>query len=342
MATAAFLSFRFGPTDGVSVVARHWMDELRGFGFEVVTVAGEGDVDRTVPGLEIGATEPPDAVELSDALADADLVVVENLCTIPLNVPAALVAAKVLEGRPVIQHHHDPPWHRERFAHVTELPIDDPAWRHVALTRFAADELRERRGIEAVVIPNGFPEPTEGDRAAQLAALDVADDDLLVTHPVRAIERKGIPAAIALAEALGGTYWLLGPAEEGYGEELERHLAAARCRVIHRPCGDEADIYAAADVVAFPSTWEGFGNPPIEASLHRRPAAVGHYRVAEELRALGFRFFDPADADGVRAFLDHPDGELLDRNEALAREHFSMDRVRAELRQLLDGAGWMP
>jgi glycosyltransferase involved in cell wall biosynthesis len=340
--TAAFLSFRFGRTDGVSIVAAHWMEAFRGFGFRVVTVAGEGDVDRTVSGLEIDAAHPPDAEDLAAALEDADLVVVENLCTIPLNLPASHAVGKVLAGRPAIQHHHDPPWHRERFAHVLDLPLDDPAWRHVALTSFAADELRDRRGIHATVIPNGFREPAEGDRHGQRQRLGVGEGEVLVTHPVRAIERKGVPAAIALAEALGGTYWLLGPAEEGYQAQLDRLLAAARCRVIHRPCEVEADIYAAADVVAFPSTWEGFGNPPIEAALHRRPAAVGRYRVAEDLRALGFRFFEPDDAEGLGSFLEQPDEELLDRNAALAHEHFSMERVRADLALLLDGAGWLP
>jgi glycosyltransferase involved in cell wall biosynthesis len=295
-----------------------------------------------VPGIAIGDEHPPDPDELSDALSDADLVVVENLCTIPLNLPAAHAAGKVLAGRPVIQHHHDPPWHRERFAGVLDLPLDDPAWRHVAITRFAAEELLERRGIRAVVIPNGLPTATAGDRAGQRAHLGVDDGERLVVHPVRAIERKDVPAAIALAEALDATYWLLGPAEEGYGPELERHLSAARCRVIHEPCAVEADIYAAADVVAFPSLWEGFGNPPIESALHRRPAAVGHYRVADELRDLGFRFFEPDDALGIRTFLDRPDTSLLDTNERLAQDHFSMDRVRDDLARLLDAAGWMP
>ena len=90
---AAFVSFRFGPTDGVSVVARTWMAAFEHFGFDVVTVTGDEGSDRTVPGLGIvdpGAeteSEPPDRAQLDKALSDADLVVVENLLTIPLNLP---------------------------------------------------------------------------------------------------------------------------------------------------------------------------------------------------------------------------------------------------------------
>ncbi len=308
-------------------------------GWDVTTVAGDGPVDVTIPGLELHPTTGPDAGRVADVLAGVDLSVVENLCTIPLNLPAARAVAAALRGRPAVLHHHDPPWQRPGFAHVVELPPDDPAWRHVTINRLTQRELAER-GIDAVTIYSAFDvDAAPGARVPARAALDVAPRERLVLHPVRAIPRKDVPAALALAEALDATYWLAGPAEDGYDDDLATVLAGARCRVIHAPPpGTMADAYAACDVVAFPSTWEGFGHPPIEAAIHRRPVAVGPYPVADELRELGFRWFDPADPATLEDFLERPDQGLHDHNAALARAHFGLDRLRDELREVL--AGW--
>ena len=342
MNRGAIVSFRLGLSDGVSIVARLWQEMLADIGFEMVTVAGEGPVDRLVPGLGIDQLDGPDPDEFAAAVADVGLVVVENLCTIPLNIPAARTVARTLAGRPAILHHHDPPWQRERFAEVTELPAHDPSWRHVVINRLTAEQFTQR-GFETTVIYNGFDTTSpEGDRAAMRNMLGVADETLLVVHPVRAIPRKNIPAAIAIAEELGGTYWLMGQAEEGYDATLERLLAEARCPVIHRPVARTPDIYAAADLVVFPSTWEGFGNPPVEAAIWRRPCIVGSYPVADELAEFGFRWFSPDRLDEVQAFLDCPDSDLLDQNQAIAQQHFSLERVRSDLVALLDGAGWLP
>lgn len=346
MGTCAITSFRLGLTDGVSVVAATWQRVLAGLGWRTVTVAGEGPVDRLVPGLALDAARPPDRAELEAALADADVVLVENLLSIPMNLPASRVVAEVLRGRPAVLHHHDPPWQRQRYRHVTELPPDDPAWRHVTINRLTARQFR-RRGLAAVAIYNGFDtDAPPGDRGGTRAALGVADGEVLVAHPVRAIARKQVPVAVALAEALHATYWLPGPAEEGYGPELDRVLAGASCPVLRAPAPHIADLYAAADLIAFPSTWEGFGNPPIEAAVHRRPAAVGHYPVAAELRALGFRWLDPADPGAVAAALaGDRRGDLerdLDRNRALAEQHFSLGVLAGRVQDLLEGAGLRP
>ena len=342
MHTCVIVSFRLGLSDGVSVVALRWAEILRNLGFEIITVAGEGPVDRIVPGLEIGATAPPERADVEAAFADADLVVVENLCSIPMNLPASRVIADVLRGRPAIMHHHDPPWQRERFSHITELPVDDDAWRHVTINKMTEEQMRHR-GFDAVTIYNAFDtDAAPGDRDGTRAGLGVGPDDLLVSHPVRAISRKNIPLAIRIAEELGATYWLLGQAEENYGQQVDWLLGSARCPVIQRRSPTIPDIYAAADVVVFPSLWEGFGNPPIEASIHRRPCVVGDYPVMAELASFGFRWFAPWELDDVRAFLEDPDQELLDTNRAIALEHFSYDAIGTEIEALLADAGWLP
>ncbi|MCY3561610.1 MAG: glycosyltransferase family 4 protein [bacterium] len=339
MATVAIVSFRLGGADGVSVVAGRWAAILQRLGHRVITVAGEGPADQPVPGLTIGAPEPPDAAEMAGALAEADLVVVENLCTIPLNLPAARVVAKVLAGRPAVLHHHDPPWQRRRFAHVTELPPDDPAWRHVTINRLTEAQMAQR-GIRATTIHNPFEvDAPPGDRAGTRRLLDVAPGELLVAHPVRAIPRKDIPRALRVCEDLDATYWLTGPTEEGYEAELASVLGRAACRVLRQPAPSAPDIYAAADAVVFTSIWEGFGNPPVEAAVHRRPAIVSHYPVAAELRALGFKWFDPDDFDPLRAHLAGDDPQLLEHNRRTVERHLSMEVIGAKIAELIGDMG---
>lgn len=342
--TVAVVSFRLGGPDGVSVAAARWSAALTALGFRVRTVAGEGPVDRCLPGLAIDAPQAPSAAAVAAALVDADLVLVENLCTIPLNPAAAQVVASVLRGRPAILHHHDPPWQRARFAHVTDLPPEDRAWRHVTVNRLTEAQFAAR-GLAATTVYNGFAlDGPPGRREATRAALGVAADERLVLHPVRAIERKAVPVAIALAEAVGATYWLTGPAEEGYGPTLARLLRAARVPVLRLPVGTGAmaDAYAACDAVVFPSTWEGFGNPPIEAGIHHRPVAVGRYPVADELRALGFHWLSSDDPAPLSQALSAPDHDALARNRALVERWFSQAALEAAVATLLDEAGWRP
>jgi mannosylglucosylglycerate synthase len=342
MGTCAILSFRLGLTDGVSVVATTWQRVLEQLGWRTVTVAGEGPVDRLVPGLALAATVPPSTAEVTGAVADADLVLVENLLTIPMNLPASRVVAEVLRGRPALLHHHDPPWQRAHFAGVTELPSDDPAWRHVTINRLTEAEFVDR-GLVATTVYNGFDtDEPPGDRAATRARLGVAEGELVVAHPVRAIPRKGVASALRLTEHLGGTYWLPGPAEDGYQPELDRLLHGARCRVLRQRIEPMADLYAASDLVVFPSTWEGFGNPPIEAAIHRRPVAVGPYPVGRELQTLGFRWLDSEDPPAVAAGLRHLDPADLDHNRRVVERHLSLSVLRGRVHEVLEQAGWRP
>lgn len=337
--TVAIVSYRLGGTDGVSIEAAKWAWAFGQLGWTVVTVAGEGPVDHLLPGLAMRAGSPPAAAELETALRDASLVVVENLCSLPLNPDAAALVASVLRGRPAILRHHDLSWERPELSHLGPPP-DDRAWRHVCISDLARLEL-SRRGVVATTIHNVFdPDPPPGERAATRAALEVAAGELLVLQPTRAIARKNVPGALALAEALGGTYWLLGLPEDGYDGELEVVLGGAGVRVIRPAVGFAiADAYAASDLVALPSTWEGFGNPAIESALHGRPLAIGNYPVAAELAAKGFRWFDAGDPAPIARHLAAPDPALLEHNRAIARREFSLLDLPGRLEAVIRATG---
>lgn len=336
---AAFVSFRCSEFDGVSVEAAKWRRVLDGMGIPSFTVAGAGDADCVLPGLAIGAGQPPTEAEVSSALAAADLVVVENVCSLPLNPGAASVLAAVLRGRPTVLHHHDLPWQRERFAGVPGFPPDDPAWLHVTINHLSRAQLAER-GIRAHTVHNCFDTavaPGDGEQARR--RMGIAAGARVLLHPTRAIPRKNVPAALDLAAGLDATYWLLGPAEDGYEPELRRVLGSAAVPVVHgmAPELTVADAYAAADAVTLPSTWEGFGNATVESAIHRRPLALGRYPVAREIAAFGFRWF-PAERPGpLSAWLDRPDIGLLETNRAIAAHHLSLEALARRLSRLLEG-----
>ena len=345
--SAVICSYRLGMRDGVSLEAQKWQVAMESLGWSLRTVAGEGHADTLIPSLAASATRPPVPGEIEDAFSGAELVVVENLCSLPLNRAAGSAVAHARRGRPTVLRHHDLALERPGMAHHGPPP-DDPAWRHVCLSDRAA-ALLAHHGISATVVPNAFPEPPPGRREATRLALGVAPGERLVLQPTRAIPRKDVPAGLALAEALGATYWLTGPAEDGYGPELDRVLGGARTRVLHRrPPGDRpgagrsgqpmADAYAACDLVVLPSRQEGFGNPALEAATHRRPLAVGPYDRAVELRALGFSWFDLDDLAGIAAFLSDPDAAVLERDAQLARRHFSLADLPPRLEPVLESA----
>jgi glycosyltransferase involved in cell wall biosynthesis len=338
---AAILSYRLGMADGVSVTAAQWAMALRRLGMRVRTVAGDGRADVLVGGLAIDATRPPSRRKLAAALDDCDLVVADNVCSLPMNRRVGEAVAAYLAGRPAVLRHHDLPWERERYAGVTAWPPDDPAWRHVTINELARRELAQRRGIEATTVYHGFDErPCPWRRAEVRAVLDVRGPGPLVLQPTRAIARKNVEVGLARAGRLGGTFWLTGPAEDGFADTLDELVRTSGVPVRRGlpPGVSMAAAYAACDLVVLPSSWEGFGLPLVESALHRRPIAVGAFPVARELAAFGFRWFSAVDPGPLQRWLAEPDRALLDRNEALARRHFDMDALVRRLDLLLSGA----
>ncbi|HEX3899050.1 MAG TPA: hypothetical protein VHW74_07745 [Mycobacteriales bacterium] len=344
MPTVGFVSFRLGGQDGVSTATAEWARGFRALGIDTELVAGEGLVDHLVPGLSPRqAPESPDHDELARTFARFELVVVENLFSLPLHLPASRAVARALRGRPVFVRHFDPPWHRLRYRHITELPYDDPWWTHIAVTRRTQRELIVR-GFDAVLQYPGLSTraPTT-DRKEVRRKLGLPGDARLFLHPVRAIERKNIPGARALASALGGTYWLTGAAEEDFQPFTIGPSRPDDTAYIWRSMDvvGKDNAYAAADLVLFPSLCEGFGLPPIEAALRMRPVVVGSYPMANELRSLGFRLPTTNDVDVWHRVLADVAlrTSIVAHNWSLARRLFSHEAAVRRLEDLLISRG---
>ena len=338
----AFVSYRLGGTDGVSVESAKWQTALQGLGWQVTTIAGDGRADHLITGLGMAHTQAPDPHELAAALDGADLAVVENLLSIPLNLEAAEAVANALRGRPGLLRHHDLPWQHPAWDRPGWSVPGDAQWQHVTLSHMSRDQLADRTGLEATVLYNRFDTAApKGDREQTRCDLGVGPAERLLLQPTRALHRKDLPTSLTLAEAVDAVWWLTGGVEPEYASELAHLRARARIRTIHRPSPEMADAYAACDAVAFPSTWEGFGNPPLEAAVTRRPVAVGPYSVGAELvTRFGFRWHDPADPPTLAQFMSEPDETLLDHNASVVREHFSLDDLVSDLAPLLQRWGW--
>jgi len=308
-----------------------------------------------------------------------DALIVENAWAIPMHLPLGVALRRVVErsGMPAIGHHHDYWWERERFAGcvVPDLlefafPPDLPNIRHASINSLAARELRRRRGLDSLVVPNVFdferprPRPHPAVRRRMRAELGMGERGLLVVQPTRVVPRKGIELAIELVARLGepeSVLLITSPAgDEGldYLMTLERQAERAGIRLSYaadrfepdlegKPLGPAHtlhDAYLAADLITYPSLYEGYGNALVEAMFYGRPVVVNRYSVyVSDIAPMGFRFIEidgvitDATVAEVRAALGDPrrQARIARHNFEIARRRLSYRVLRRRLRRLL-------
>jgi mannosylglucosylglycerate synthase len=307
-----------------------------------------------------------------------DLIVVQNALAIPMNLPLGLCLTELIAetGIPTIAHHHDFYWERERYQTNALLdfldaffPPDLPAILHVTINTIAQRRLKQRRGIDSAVIPNVFdfaiPPPNLDDYNRDFRqSLELTSSTPFIVQPTRVIQRKGIELAVELVSRLGlGAKRLFithSAGDEGlaYWRWLERearmmdvslelidHLTDAERRHISGPkIYSLADAYLNADLVTYPSIYEGFGNALLEAVYYKRPVVVNRYPVYNcDIRPLGFQFIeldgyvdDRAVEQAIQIIRFPKDGnEMVENNFVIAHEHFSLEALEVKLKQML-------
>jgi glycosyltransferase involved in cell wall biosynthesis len=402
-----FISTRFVGTDGVSLEARKWAHILQSLGHSSFWMAGRLDTppasSRLAPlaffdhpevaevqGKLYGVTVRTRALtnqihSLKERLKDElyrfieqfrlEVLIPENILSMPMHVPLGLAMTEVIAetSLPVIAHHHDFAWERERFALNAVNDYLQAAFppllhrmEHVVINSMAQRELARRLGIPSQVIPNVLdfetPPPAPDDYTADLRReIGLRDDDIFILQPTRVVQRKGIEHAIELVRRLKdprAKLVLSHPAgDEGnaYMAMLKDRIADAGIdvRFIAERVGETRgvnaqgrkvytlfDIYPHADLVTYPSYYEGFGNAFLEAVYFGKPAVVNTYAVyARDIDPLGFKTIKMTQVvtkelvEQVREILQNQPlrNQWAQTNYNLGLKHFSYALARRKL-----------
>jgi glycosyltransferase involved in cell wall biosynthesis len=310
---------------------------------------------------------------------DLDLIVVQNALTIPMNLPLGVCLTGLIAelGINTIAHHHDFFWERNRYQTNaildlldTSFPAKLPTIQHITINSIAQARLKARRHIDSIVIPNVFDfstHPVELDDYNRdfRSALNIAAQDVFVLQPTRVIQRKGIEMSIELVQRLnlpnsrlfisheagdeGTAYW--------HWLQREAHVMGVDVELISHLIGPERsnyrghkiyslwDAYANADLITFPSLYEGFGNALLETVFYKRLAVVNRYPVYNaDIKPLGFRFIeldgfvDPGAVEQVKALINKPDEvrDMVETNFQLGDKYFSFIVLEEKLREVIN------
>jgi mannosylglucosylglycerate synthase len=186
----------------------------------------------------------------------------------------------------------------------------------VVINSAAQKELARRFGLPSTIIPNiiDFETPAPGiDEYTKNLREDIglSAGDIFVLQPTRIVARKGIEHSIELVRRLNDPRVKLvfshPPGDEGggYMQLLRERILDARIEVkfIYERIGETRgtnaegqkvytlfDVYPHADLVTYPSYYEGFGNAFLEALYFKKPVLVNTYSVyTRDIGPLGFK-----------------------------------------------------
>lgn len=393
-----FLSFRLSGTDGVSLETKKWAEVFERDGFNTYYLAGELDTppERSMVAEDLhfqtdaaralyrqcfqGGTRPRSLTReihrvrsrIKDALYefverfDIDILVPENVITIPLNIPLGIAVTEMIAetGINTIAHHHDFFWERKRFLvncvwdYLNACyPPHLPTVQHTVINTSGRNQLALRTGIASTLIPNVMdfeqpPAPMDEYAADARKALGIGEDELLVLQPTRVVQRKGIEHAIELVARLDMPATLVishASGDEGYEYEQRvreyAELLNIRALFVDDLIGDVRgttedgrkvyslqDIYRHADLVTYPSLFEGFGNAFLEAVYFKKPILVNNYSIySHDIKPKGFQVIEMDDFISHRTIKETKEllgnkeriAEMVERNYELALKHFS-------------------
>lgn len=305
---------------------------------------------------------------------EINLLIPQNACTIPLNIPLGVAITELIAetGIKTIAHHHDFFWERKRFLSNCVwdyinmcYPPHLPNVEHVVINSSARNQLALRTGISSHLIPNVMdfsnPPGLADDYCTGVRKdLGIDEDEYFILQPTRVVQRKGIEHAIELVARLDMKAALVishASGDEGheYEERVKDYASLLGIKalfvddIINEHRGTTADgrkiytlrdIFPYADLVTYPSLFEGFGNAFLETIYFRKPILVNNYSIySHDIRPKGFEviemdeFISKETVETARRILKYPEivKPMVDKNYMLGRKYYSYEVLESKL-----------
>ncbi|HCN30831.1 MAG TPA: hypothetical protein DIT64_19350 [Verrucomicrobiales bacterium] len=266
-------------------------------------------------GHEVSLWPAQQKAEFAAALARGavDAVIVHNVFTMPFDLEWTRELTRLALARKDVLWIN---WVHDVAAvnpHYAGIPWKEPAPRalHVAVSEARRRDYERAAGLRDIrVIPNGLDMAQVLGLTRRVKELGLESRGLVLFHPARLVRRKNIELGIRVTSALrkagvDALYLVSGAPDPHQADGRAYH--AELCRLAGelglddgvRFLGEdgplcEADVralYAAADLLFFPSTGEGFGLPLLEAAAHRLPVWCSDLPAHREVLGDGAHFF---------------------------------------------------
>ena len=317
---------------------------------------------------------------------DITILIIENAVSIPMHVPLGVAIGEFLVEThvPAIAHHHDLYWERVRFS-VNAVPdyldlafpprISD--MQHAVINQQAQEELSWRKGLSSLLVPNVInfedPPPSTDSYSKDIREeLGLSPGDVMILQPTRVIPRKGIEHAIKLVQMLADPKYKLIVSHSSGDEGIEytrmlselAHESNVDLRFISTRIGERRqinhegrkvytlwDLYPHADLITYPSLYEGFGNAFLEAVYFKKPVLINRYSIfTRDIEPKGFRlpvmegFMTRQVCEMVRRLLEDKEyrEETTQHNYKIATRFYSYSVLRRNLRTLITNITGLP